>query len=379
MKIGILTLPIKTNYGGILQAFALQHTLIKLGYDAITINRHNRQEYPSLMIHLAGYCKRLIQHYLQGKKLVSIKWNPFISEEDYLSSSSETQKFIDRNIKLTRRVFSDELEKIEDDYHFDAYIVGSDQVWLEYYCPESFLSFVHRTDVKRVCYAASCGKRSFFCNEDKVGICQKLAQLFDGVSVREDYLVPLCEKKLGIEAQWVLDPTLLLEPKEYIDASICSVDKEPILFSYILDANDEKRKIVQSVADMLNVPVVNGNRIDEVNKAGKVYPSVDDWLQNINRSKFVITDSFHGTVFSILFNKPFLSIGNAKRGMARFQSLLGRFGLNDRLILNVESDDYLSVVHNTIDFAMINKTIVEERKKSLNFLLKSLNRDNVRK
>lgn len=137
MKIGILTLPQETNYGGILQAYALQHTLRGMGHDAITIDRHNRKEYPSWWIHFAGYCKRIIQHYLEGKN-VTTKWNPIVSPEEYAILSSETQRFIDRNIKLTKRVFSDELADIENEYQFDAYVVGSDQVWQEYYCPASF-------------------------------------------------------------------------------------------------------------------------------------------------------------------------------------------------------------------------------------------------
>lgn len=372
MRIGILTLPQETNYGGILQAFALQRTLRKMGHDAITIDRHNRKGYSSLLVHIAGYCKRLLQHYILGRKNVPIKWNANISPDEFKLVSGETQKFIERNILLTRSVFSDELAEIEKEYQFDAYVVGSDQVWLEYYCPSSFLSFVHREGVKRVCYAASCGKKSFFNYPDKVKQCRNLAPLFDGISVREDYLIPLCKDKLGVDAQWVLDPTMLLDPKDYLDASLCNVDNTPILFSYILDPDHEKDTIINSIADMLSVPIVNGSRIYETGSS-PVYPSVDDWLYNINRAKFVVTDSFHGTVFSILFNKPFLSIGNARRGMARFQSLLKRFGLEDRLIfINGTETDYLTKVRESIDYDKVNHYLSIERVKSFNFIVKSL-------
>ena len=372
MKIGILTLPLETNYGGILQAFALQQTLRKMGHDAITIDRHNRKEYPSWWAHWAGYSKRLIQHYLQGKKRVSTKWNPFVSAEDYAKLSSETQSFIDRNIKLTKRVFSDELAEIEKEYQFDAYVVGSDQVWQDYYCPASFLDFVHRPKVKRVTYAASCNHSSFLYNPVKVKECGELAKQFSGMSVREDYLVALCKERLSIDVQWVLDPTLLLSPNDYIEAAENRVGEEPVLFTYILDVDEKKTAAINDLASKLGLPIVWGNRVDISQEIRGVYPSVDNWIHNLNRSKYVITDSFHGTVFSILFNKPFISIGNSKRGIARFQSLMGRFSLEDRLVLDIETDNLLEKLERTIDFSAVNSLISDERTSSIRFLLNSL-------
>ena len=116
---------------------------------------------------------------------------------------------------------------------------------------------------------------------------------------------------------------------------------------------------------------MNGNRVYEIGSS-PVYPPVDDWLYNIQRAKFVVTDSFHGTVFSILFNKPFISIGNSKRGLARFQSLLGRFGLEDRLVQDVEFDDLLETMRRPIDYILVNSIIREERSKSIDFLIKAL-------
>lgn len=370
MKIGILTLPQETNYGGILQAFALQRTLRNMGHDAITIDRHNRRQYPSLKIHVVGYCKRLFLHYLKGKANVSTKWNPFITEEEYKASSMETQKFIERNIQLTRRVYSDELAEIDKEYLFDAYIVGSDQVWLDKYCPSSFLDFVKRHNVKKISYAASCGKNSFFNNTTKVKVCRELVKSFNGLSVREESLLQPCREKLGVEAQWVLDPTMLLTPADYLAATECRVDHSPILFSYILDCSAEKNVAVEAVASSMRLPVVNGNRVS--GGTDKVFPSVDDWIQNFYRANFVITDSFHGTVFAILFNKPFITIGNAHRGIARFQSILSLFHLEDRIVLNVDASEILKIADRTIDFETVNQILEQEREESLVFIEKSL-------
>lgn len=371
MKIGILTLPLETNYGGNLQAFAMQRTLRKLGHEAITIDRHNLKEYPSLRRHLAGYLKRLFQHYIQGKK-ISAKWNPFISAEDFASSASETQKFIDRNIVLTRRVYSNQLEEIEDEYQFDAYVVGSDQVWLAKYCPASFLDFVKRPSVKKLAYAASCGKSSFFNDAAKVRSCKLLAESFNGISVREESLVSMCKTQLGIDAKWVLDPTMLLCPEDYLSVTENNVDSTPIVFSYILDADDTKSSMVDKIASQIGLPVVNGNRIHEHDNAAKVYPSVDDWIRNISRSKFVVTDSFHGTVFAILFNKQFIAIGNATRGMARFESLLRMFGLEDRLVTDLRDVNIPQLCNSPIDYPNVNAIIERKRVESLNFIINSL-------
>ena len=113
MKIGILTHPLETNYGGILQAFALQKVLRDMGHDVYTIDRHNTPRYPSVFRQFLSFCKRNLLHYLKGKN-VSTAWNPFISEKDFKYISNNTQKFIDKNIQLTDRIDSHQLREIDD-------------------------------------------------------------------------------------------------------------------------------------------------------------------------------------------------------------------------------------------------------------------------
>ena len=377
MRIGILTLPLETNYGGNLQAFALQTVLRRMGHDVVTIDRHNRRRYPSLKSNILGFLNRNYKYYVKGE-LVSTQWNPFISNQDYNIISSETQKFINRNIKLTKSIWSDELDKIEEEYKFDVYIVGSDQVWLSKYCPASFLDFVTRDNVIKLFYAASCGKDSFFSNQDKLNVCKKLSKDFKGISVREEKLVSLCQRHLNVEAKYVLDPTMLLTPQDYLSATINMVPSNPIIFSYILDNSKEKDHIISYVQHKLSLDVINVN-VEESYVKGKntditkcIYPSIDDWLNNLNRSKFVITDSFHGTVFAILFNKPFITIGNPKRGVERFNSLLNKFGLERRLITleNIRNLDELIIEND--NFLIINSQIERFRKISIDFLIESL-------
>lgn len=379
MKIGILTLPLETNYGGILQAFALQRVLCKMGHDVMTIDRHQRKQYKSFLVHIAGYTKRVFMHYVMHKS-VPTAWNPFISDIEFKILSANTRNYAERNIRMTRPVFSDQLEEIENEYQFDAYVVGSDQVWLEYYCPASFLDFVKRTDVKRIIYAASCGKKSFFKNSIKVAQCKKLAKQFIGISVREKALVEKCKRKLDIDVQWVLDPTMLLSRDEYLESIKGLKSEKPCIFSYILDPDAAKDAIVSYIEKSFNLPTANGNSRGTVYVKGRripaeerVFPPVESWLSNLNRAAFVITDSFHGAVFSILFNKQFLVIGNEKRGIERFRSLLSLFDLESRLITSKDIDKIPLLVNNKIDYEIVNSILEAKRYDSIMFLKRCIN------
>lgn len=377
MRIGILTLPQEKNYGGVLQAFAMQHTLRRLGYNAITIDRHNRRVYPSLWIHFLGYVKRLIEYYIGHKKGVSVKWNPFLTDSDFIKSMSDIRRFIDRNMKMTRPVYSDQLDQIEKEYQFDAYVVGSDQVWQFNYCPNSFLDFVKREDVIRVVYAASCSSKSFFNDKSKTEFCAELAKKFSGISVRERQLIERCETYLGISPLWVLDPTMLLRPQDYMNAIDRYEKGTSFIFTYILDENKEKADIVKEVQNLTKLRVVKGNSGEEKDNVF-VPVSIDQWVNNIFFSDFVITDSFHGTAFSILFNKPFISIANKNRGLDRFLSLLGMFGLEDRLVNKFDENNMKELVDSSINFNLVNEVLASEREKAITFLKNSLGRYEVK-
>lgn len=370
MKLGILTLPLEINYGGILQNYALQRALCKLGHEAITIDRHNRVGYPSFARHLMGYSKRILQHYLRHRN-VTVKWNPFLSEEEFKKLTENTQRFINKNINLTYKVYSDQLEKIDHDYQFDGYVVGSDQVWLNYYCPDSFLSFVKRKNVKKVIYAASCGKRSFFNDDKLVRECSELAKSFNGISVREKSLVSKCESELGVSAEFVLDPTLLLTPEEYKELLSEKMNDEAIVFSYILDNNNKKQQVVSSVAGLLNLPIVSFN-CDVPDRIVTPQHSVEEWINNIMRANFIVTDSFHGTVMSILFNKQFITICNESRGSGRFESVLNLFNLKSRIIDDSNAFDLREMINSAIVYDKVNEIINKQRAKSVAFILNSL-------
>lgn len=375
MRIGILTLPLEMNYGGILQAYALQQVLQRKGHDVTIIDRHNRRQYPSFSIHLLGYLKRLKEHYLDHKS-VSVNWNPFMDDTTYRLLSANTRDFVCRNMKLTREVWSDQLKEIEEEYKFDAYVVGSDQVWLAGYYPSSFLDFVTRDQVIKMFYAASCNEdNSFFSRIKDNKECLRLASQFKGISVREDSLLKLCSEVLGRQGEHVLDPTLLLDKEDYLSVINSNLPNRPCLFSYILDDNRFKQDLLQYVERDVKVPVVNypsktiwvaGGRVP-IKEC--VNPSVDDWLHDLSCADYVVTDSFHGTCFSILFHKQFIVVGNAKRGMNRFLSLLKMFNLEDRLVPeSAQMDEVQELCGKKIDYAEVDCQLENLRSKSHSFI-----------
>lgn len=375
MKIGILTHPLETNYGGNLQAFALQKVLRDMGYEAITIDRHNKEQYSSIFRHILSFAKRVLRHYIFHEN-VSVNWNPFISEEEYKYISRNTQQFINKNILLTRKVLSSELNDIDEEYAFDAYVVGSDQVWLPGYCPNSFLDFVNRPGVTKLFYAASTGARNFTEDALLLSKCRELVKDFKAVSVREQSLVKLSKDFLNVDAKCVLDPTMLLRKEDYIalcDANNCS---KRFLFTYILDSSPDKKEVIGKIAEKESLQIVNGNveqyyvKTSKLNMDACVFPSVESWIEGYNNADFIVTDSFHGTVFCLLFNKPFITIGNPQRGIERFKSLLQMFGLENRLVTSVE--EALTIYSKEVDFTYANSILEKYRQESLDFLRTNL-------
>lgn len=369
MKIGILTQPIETNYGGILQAYALQEVLRRLGHNVSTINIHIYPMQKVNIRYLLDYIKRNIKHYVLGNE-VSTKFKTYLSKEDYERTSINIKPFIQQNIKLTRPF--EELKSLYslEEFEFDAIIVGSDQVWIPAFCPEYFLSFTESWNIKRVAYAASFGHAEWRINEEMTCNCKQLALKFNSISVREKSGIDLCKKYLGVEAKHVLDPTMLLTADDYLKVIKNNSSNTNILFSYILDSTKIKKDVVKQVAEILSLEVVSTLDDSGITNKDYVVPPVDDWICGIKNSQFVVTDSFHGTVFSILFNKPFIVLGNKNRGMARFESLLGLFHLEERLVYNL--DNIKPIISKEIDYNDINKKIEKMRAESLDFISFSL-------
>lgn len=376
MKICILTQPLKYNYGGILQAYALQRVLKDLGHEPQTANVHRHKVQSSRGKLLLSRIKRILIRLLYRKFKILLKWggtNPF----DILHIN--THNFIRKYIKITEIIDTEEKFQLLNKYNYEAYIVGSDQVWRPRYTDfltKYFLEFITDDSVKKIAYAASFGVDEWEFTEEQTEICSSLAKKFDAISLREDSGVMLCKKYLGVEAEHLIDPTLLLQKEDYIkDLDLKETVEPKYLATYILDESDLKNNLIKNVSIQFNIPVkylmpLNFNVVGEKYLEECIFPPVEEWIEGIKNSDFVITDSYHGTIFSILFEKEFYCIANKKRGITRLQSLLNKFHLTDRLILNDSNVDVNSL--KSIDYKKVNDKIEIEREKAIKFLTNSL-------
>ncbi len=189
-------------------------------------------------------------------------------------------------------------------YGFDALIVGSDQVWrpmYNYNIEDCFLSFVSHMNLKRVAYAASFGTDKWEFTQQQTEQCAVLAKRFDGISVREKSGVALCNKYLGVNATHVLDPTLLMKSQDYIKLCSHISKREPFIFAYVLDESEEKIKSIVNFAERRGLPYFIKGADNTVSDDD----TIELWLSYFRDAAFVVTDSFHGTAFSIIFNKDF--------------------------------------------------------------------------
>lgn len=369
MRIGILTLPFNNNYGGYLQAYALMTVIKQLGHEPTMIMRRHDKPKVSKSFKIKYALKGIVKSILHGKRFPVV----YDVETGFRHKGKNMLKFVNQYIMpQTPYLYSkDELRKYCEG-KFGAYIVGSDQVWRAIYVPDIknyFLDFTEGWNVKRIAYAASFGTDKPEYSEDQIQQCKILVGVFDGVSFREESGYSVFST-FGWNAKVegvVLDPTMLLTANDYqkVLPSKAS-DARGKIFYYVLDRNEQINTILNQVSQTLNKELYG---VSDIQKGNEPLASIEEWLTDIRDSEFVVTDSFHGMVFSIIFHKPFLVLVNKDRGADRFQSLLSLLGLSDRLLLANSQMENIDV---QIDWKEIDKKIMCFKEKSILFLRKSL-------
>lgn len=329
MKIGTITFWYsKENYGAMLQCFALLKYLNKQGHDAKLIKAD---------VHPWSDVKHKMFYFLTNSLVRRLKRKKNTGEKgsdipvSYKPIDRGFSKFLERTIPSYPAVYTyDDLNSKCIDA--EAIIVGSDQVWGGF-SNTYFLNF--KGDFNRISYAASFGGTEY----DNPFIRRKISswlKRFDLVTVREKEGLEKC-KSFGVKATMVPDPTLLLNKDDY---NIIADKREvktakPYIFLYLLG-----KRISLEVAQIFEfakennldvVYVASQGREDEFEKQ---YPSVEEWLAMIRDSKYVVTNSFHGTAFALIFQKPFLTfplIGSDSRMNCRIETTLGKYKMADRI------------------------------------------------
>ena len=353
MKIGILTQPLEDNYGGILQNWALQQTFLSLGHEPITIDHGLKY---SWIRYFFSCCKSIVCRFKGGKRI-------FPHKPRYGRYGSKfTSEFIHNNIIKTAPI-KNLSNSILKKYSFDTLVVGSDQIWRPKYSShieDGFLEFANDFKGKRIAYAVSFGVDNWEYTSEQTKKCKSLVKKFNAISVREDSGIKLCNKYLDLEnVVSVLDPTLLLTVDKYIN--LCkniNISKNRYIAVYCIDVTKERKFLINEISKKLGIPT----RVFSANSNIKL--TVEEWLAMFRDAEFVITDSFHGTIFSIIFQKPFFIMVNEERGRSRFESLLSKFDLNDRMSQNC--------FNTQINWDLVFSNLSKLKQQSIKFLNNSL-------
>jgi hypothetical protein len=358
MKIGIITFWwTEDNYGQLLQCYALQKYLRDHGHDAYLIRYDSRHDYRKSTV-LEKVVKAISIRYLV--LYLRERINKTKSKKDGLLHPRNFEAFRDEHIKQSERLYTSYEELKLFPPVADIYIVGSDQVWnfsgisvdRHKGILHSFFLDFGGDEVKRVSYAASWGRTNI---DDKIlEEISPLLQRFSLVTVREKSGLACC-RKCGVEkAEWVCDPTMLLGSDQY--RALCANNKfqnkidRYVLFYYL---GNDKSFPVKSVYDwaatrLLRVIYVSGNA--QFDKYPKEYPTIQEWLGLIDHAEYVITNSFHCSIFSLLFRKKFgaIPLNGKNRSMnERMVSLFELLNIPPRFIvegnfscLDREHDEY---------------------------------------
>ncbi len=353
MKLYILTFHFPSNYGAYLQSFALSK---KTG--SIIINYSPGYEYA------VGY---------KGKKLLPVFWRllaAFRSFKRLCIHPALCKKFPER--LLLPQTASFHTHRFVHKQHFEncsAFIAGSDQIWNPRFVSQQeqiyFLGFGPE-NAKRISYSASLGMKEWpkpF--EQKV---LPMLKRFDAISVREESAVSYLTS-LGLKnVVCVCDPTILHKGDFYRKEFPYENVEEEFSFVY---------RIRETIPDAVQNILLPQNREIWLSKPWQWrLPSVTQWLQNIDNAKFVVTDSFHCAVFSILFHKPFLVIPNRSTGKGmneRFATLLGKTGLEYRALTCEESsEEVLQKLNAPVDWEKVDAILEDWRTYSANWLRNAL-------
>ena len=352
MKIALFNLPYDNNYGGNLQRYALMKVLQNMGHDVTHINLRFHWQLP--------WYKKPYKYFKRLLKKILLNHHTHINQEKELNENykqlcSVTDSFYERYIEHTG-VITD-IKQLKNLTGYEAYVVGSDQVWRKRiankYLQTMFLDFLpDNKNIKRIAYAVSFGTTENELNSKEILYLGKLYKRFDAVSVREQSALPLFESYgwTTPSASVFLDPTLLLSKENYtaLINNARTVPSEGQIFCYILDDSEEKQKLIEEKEKEL------GMRSFRISLKGNHATCIEQWLRSFNDAEYIITDSYHGLLFSIIFRKPFYLFKNQYRGNARFDSVLETFGI--------------SANNSDIDWDQLSNLLDDNRNQSLAFL-----------
>lgn len=359
MKVGILTYHFSNNYGAVLQAYALMEQLRLMGHEPMIVDRTPIK---------TDFLHRLYQIFNSNSSLYWTKFRQF--QRDRLKP--KTQPFYTDN----------EVADAIGSYNFDALIVGSDQIWRNTMCGHSyFLNFLPEdANIRRISYAASFGTSEWDTNRQDTRHIRDLLHRFNDISVREFSGQKICNDVFGVESRLVLDPTMLHDAGFYENS--------------LLDGNPNKSsgRLVSYILGKAALPMVKsanmlaakyglghhelywlGKDLKALRLTNSVtqrhHITVDEWLREIRDAEYVVTNSFHCAVFSILFKKRFVVIEYESGGNDRLKTLTKQLGIDSKFVDIDHMNEGLSA---EVDYYNVMSKLLSLRENSINYLSNAL-------
>lgn len=366
MKVVTVTFHYSINYGAVLQCYALQRKIMNMGHDTEVLNyaidELDRLQHIFKITPSKNIIKRMLSFIKQGIRYI-IHYN---KNKDQIQKEKKFKEFLKKNIKLTKKV-----KGINDANNYiskiPAVIIGSDQVWnprITYGYDDIY--YLKEYNGRKISYAASLGEEkedSSITNE-----YYDLISQFDYISVRENSGKLFLEKKIGNDIEVNIDPAFLLKKNDYCNIAKNIKEKDYVLV-YSVEENEKFIKIVNRMSNELNIDFIVLNKDSRYNKSIKYYNAgVDDFLGLIKNAQYVLTNSFHGVAFSIIFEKKFWVYPHSKRP-ERVANLLTKLEISNRII---NENFCVKDMTGNLNYKEINKKIEQEVNKSEKYLKRAL-------
>ncbi|MGS4880494.1 polysaccharide pyruvyl transferase family protein [Photobacterium damselae] len=361
MKIGIITIHNVSNYGAVLQAYALKET-IKTKYSCHIIDFDNRHVSKSLdyirfgtnFHSCLGTVKDIFRIFPRMRVIPKFKY--------FINNHLDIIDF--KSCKLDS---------------LDVLVSGSDQIWnpacvtsTKEFIPEYFLSFANGKQ-KRISYASSCGSYSY--SKEEYEKLKSYLSKYEALSTRELETSSYLSELTGRDVKHVLDPTLLFNKDEWLERIPDNKFRtDDYILLYVIKKTPLLKLTISKLKQKLGMKVIlveQGLYFDSIVDEHIRDAGPEDFISLFNNAKFIVTDSFHGTTFSLIFNKPFFSVSPGAN-VNRISSLLELVSLESRIIYNVECLEEIMKSQDKIDFDIVNARLMSEREKSKEYIFSSV-------
>lgn len=363
-KIGVLTFHRAINYGAVLQCYALQQQISDLGFNVEVIDYASKDVY--------SVYKKTIFHFKKNEKkivklLKIIKRNIFYVT--LLVKRKKMFNFIKKEVKLSEK-YTNKEKLVKKIFAYDVFVTGSDQVWNEVITLDDAEVYNLKAfnNVIKVGYGVSIGEDKpsrLFIRNLKNSISD-----YSNIGVREESIIKTLDLKAAIQ---VLDPTLLIDSEQWkklIPVKISKKTPNKYIFVYMIEVNALLISAVNDFSKKTGLPIINLGYKSVFENEIKTIKNISpyEFLNYFNNANYIVTDSFHGICFSVIFGKQFISVLNPGRS-GRQVELLKLLNLSQRIYNDKE--DINRFIEEKIDYEKVGEIINNKRKQSVDFLINS--------